>query len=312
MRVYFNGEIIPESKAKISIFDHGVLYGDGVFEGIRSYNGAVFKLEEHTERLFASARYISLDIKMTHEDVNRATLDTLAANDLYENAYIRTVVTRGEGDLGINPAKCTGNPTIFIIADDIALYPRFFYENGLRVVTLAVPQKPISGLSPMVKSLNYLNNILGTIQINNYNAWTQGRSFSELSEEEKLLIVTEGIMLSADGHVTEATADNVFIVKDGVLFTPPVSEGVLEGITRNSILDLASELGIRSVEARLSVFDLYSANECFLTGSAAELVAVRDIDGRRIGNGIESFDVYGRLRAAFPEYVSRHSTPVPK
>ncbi|MEP0813853.1 MAG: branched-chain-amino-acid transaminase [bacterium] len=312
LKVYFNGRIVPAAEAGISVFDHGLLYGDGVFEGIRSYNGAVFRLDEHLDRLYDSARYLSLDIGMAKNEMEAAVLETLAANDLYGNAYIRLVVTRGPGDLGINPNKCTGGATVFIITADIQLYPRFFYENGLRVVTLAVPQKPVVGLSPMVKSLNYVNNILGMIQVNNYNAWTGGRSFTSLSDEEKMLLVSEGIMISREGYVTEATADNVFVVKNGVLSTPDVNEGILPGITRNSVLEIADELGIETRERRLTVFDLYGADECFLTGTAAELVAVRDIDGRTIGDGINSFEVYRSLKEAFPGYVARHGTPIPR
>ena len=312
LKVFFNGEVLPVGEARISVFDHGVLYGDGVFEGLRSYGGAVFKLEEHTRRLFASAKCIALDIGMTPEAMYQATLDTLAANGMYGTAYIRTVVTRGEGDLGINPRKCYGKPTVFIIAADIELYPAFIYEHGLRVVTLSVPQKSIAGASAMVKSLNYLNNILGALQVNNYNAWMRGRAFKELTNDEKLLFVGEGIHLSPSGHVTEATADNLFTVKAGCLCTPPVSEGMLGGITRGSVLEMACELGINARVEQMTVHDLYTSDECFLTGSAAELVPVREIDGRRIGDGVASFDVYARLKEHFPEYVARYSTPVPR
>jgi branched-chain amino acid aminotransferase len=312
LKVYINGEIVPAAEARLSVFDHGVLYGDGVFEGLRSYNGAVFKLAEHTHRLFASAKYIALDISMTHEQVDDATLATLAANGLFGNAYIRTVVTRGEGDLGINPKKCYGKPTVFIITADIELYPQFIYEHGLRVITLSVPQKPVAGASAMVKSLNYLNNILGTLQVNNYNSWMRGREFKDLSDDEKLMFAGEGVHLSADGYVTEATADNIFIARNGCLITPPISEGLLGGITRDSVFEMAGELGIEAREARMTVYDLYTCDECFLTGSAAELVPVREIDGRRIGSGVDSFDAYARLKEYFPKYVARYSTPVPR
>jgi branched-chain amino acid aminotransferase len=312
LKIFFNGKIVPESDARVSVFDHGLLYGDGIFEGLRSYNGAIFKLTEHTDRLFASAKHLMINIGMTREEINNATLETLVANDLYANAYIRTVVTRGTGDLGINPNKCHGTSTVFIVADEIELYPQFYYEQGLRVVTLGVSQKPVSGLSPMVKSLNYLNNILGTIQVNNYNAWVRGRKFDKLSSHEKSMVVSEGIMLSADGHVTEATADNVFIVKDRVLHTPSVAEGLLAGITRSSIIEIASELGIRTIEDRMTVYDLYTADECFLSGSAAELVPVREIDGRTIGAGVESFSIYSQIRREFPEYVAQNSTTIPR
>ncbi len=312
LKIYFNGSIVPECDARISVFDHGLLYGDGVFEGLRSYNGSVFKLEEHTKRLFASAKHLMIDIGMTEREINQTTLDTLAANNLYGNAYIRTVVTRGSGDLGINPNKCYGNSTVFIITDAIALYPEFYYDFGLRVVTLGVLQKSVSGLSPMIKSLNYLNNILGTLQVNNYNAWLRGRRFEDLTLEEKLAVVGEGIMLSPSGHVTEATADNIYIVKDNVLYTPPVSEGLLAGVTRSSILEIAAELDVKTCVDRLTVYDLYTADECFLSGSAAEIVPVREIDGRVIGGGVDSYSVYSRIRTAFPAYVAKHSTPVPR
>lgn len=311
LKVFFNGKIVPAAQAAISIFDHGVLYGDGVFEGLRSYGDKVFKLAEHVDRLFDSANYIKLDIGMTPAEIIRATLDTLAANNLYNGAYVRIVVTRGPGDLGINPAKCTGKPTIYVIAASIELHNEFYYRHGLRAITLSVPQRPVAGASPLVKSLNYLNNILGTILINNCNTWMAGRKFAELTDQEKFLVVNEGIMLSREGKVTEATAENVFIVKGGVLFTPPVSEGILIGITRNSIIEIAAQQGIPFQERSITPFELYNSDECFLSGSAAELIPVREIDGRKIGGGVASFDIYGRLRDAFGEYIQRHSVQIP-
>ncbi len=311
LKVFFNGKIVPAAQAAISIFDHGVLYGDGVFEGLRSYGDKVFKLHEHVERLFESANYIKLNIGMTPAEVARATLDTLAANNLYDGAYVRIVVTRGPGDLGINPAKCTGKPTVYVIAASIELHNEFFYTHGLRAITLSVPQRPVAGASPLVKSLNYLNNILGTILVNNCNTWMAGRKFAELNEEEKFQVVNEGIMLSREGKVTEATAENVFIVKNEALFTPPVSDGILIGITRNSIIEIASRLGIPFQERSLTPFELYNADECFLSGSAAELIPVREIDGRIIGRGVRSFEIYGRLKDEFAGYIDTHSVQIP-
>lgn len=311
LKIFFNGNIVPAAQAAISIFDHGVLYGDGVFEGLRSYGNKVFKLDAHVRRLFDSAKYIHLDIGMTEAEMTDAVLETIAENGLFDGAYIRIVVTRGIGDLGINPAKCTGKPTIYIIAASIELFNEFFYEHGIKAITLAVPQRTVTGASPLVKSLNYLNNVLGTVLVNNCNAWMAGRTFSELSTEEKLRVVNDGIMLSREGKVTEATAENVFIVRDGKLITPPPSEGILIGITRNSIMEIAVELGIPVFEHSITAFELYTADECFLTGSAAELIPVREIDGRPIGKGIASFGVYSRLSAAFPAYIEKHCTIIP-
>ena len=311
LKVFFNGKIVPAAEAAISIFDHGVLYGDGVFEGLRSYGRNVFKLREHTRRLFDSAKYIKLDIGMTEKEANDAVLETLSANGLYYGAYIRMVVTRGPGDLGINPAKCTGAPTVYVIAATIELFDKFFYEHGFKLITLSVNQRPVIGSSALVKSLNYLNNILGTIVVNNCNAWMAGRKFADLTYEEKLMVVSDGIMLSRDGLVTEATVENIFIVRGGKLITPPGSDGILLGITRESILELAGELDIPACERSITTFELYSADECFVTGTGAELAPVREIDGRKIGAGVGSFEVFNRLRDAFPGYIERHITPIP-
>ncbi len=263
-KVYLNGNLVDRENAKVSVFDHGLLYGDGVFEGIRSYNALVFKLKEHTDRLFDSAKAIELSIPMTKAEVIKAIVETLKANGL-KDAYIRLVVSRGAGDLGLDPRKCK-NPTIFIITDKIVLYPKEFYENGLEIVTAKTRRNMRAALDPEIKSLNYLNNILAKIE-----AIKAG--------------VEEAIMLNQDGDVAECTGDNIFMVKKGVLSTPPKEAGVLKGITRNAVLGLAKAEGIKTEEKKIKQKDLYSADECFLTGTAAEIIPVTKIDQKKIGDG---------------------------
>ncbi|MDD2866021.1 MAG: branched-chain-amino-acid transaminase [Candidatus Omnitrophota bacterium] len=264
MLIYFNGKLIKKEDAKVSVFDHGLLYGDGVFEGIRSYNCLVFKLREHIDRLYASAQGISLKVPMEKKQMEKAIIDTLKANKL-KDAYIRAVVTRGEGDLGLDPRNCR-RPTVFIITDKIALYPAELYHKGLKIVTVPTRRNIPEALNPQIKSLNYLNNILGKIEAINAGA-------------------PEAVMLDQNGYVTECTGDNIFMVKDKVLVTPPVSVGVLNGITRGAVLEVAAKAGLKACERMVTRFELYIADELFLTGTAAELIPVVMIDGRQIGTG---------------------------
>ena len=264
MKIYMNGNLVPKEEACVSVFDHGVLYGDGVFEGIRVYEGNVFRLREHIERLYESAKTIAMEIPMSIQEMEQATLDTVAANE-QRNAYIRLVVTRGVGDLGIDPTSCP-TPTVFIICATIQLYPEKFYEDGISLITASTRRIPMQCLDPRIKSLNYLNNILAKI-------------------EAKKAGVPEAIMLNTRGRVAECTADNIFIIKKGVLITPRLTEGALPGITRASVMELASQAGMRTREASMGLHDLYNADECFLTGTGAEIVPVVGIDGRKIGSG---------------------------
>ncbi len=264
MKVYLNGKLVPEESAKISVFDHGLLYGDGVFEGIRSYDGLIFKLKEHIDRLYRSADAIKLEIPMTKKELIDAVIKTLKANKL-KDAYIRLVITRGVGDLGLDPRKCR-SPMIFIIADRIVLYPKEFYQKGLEIVIVSTRRNLPDALDPRIKTLNYLNNILAKIEA--IEAGTE-----------------EAIMLTHAGFVAECTGDNLFIVKNGKLKTPPVEIGALDGITRNAVIDIVEELAIDFKEELLKKKDLYEADEVFLTGTAAEIVPVIKIDSRRIGGG---------------------------
>ena len=263
-KVWLNGKLVDREDAKISVFDHGLLYGDGVFEGIRSYSGRVFRLKEHIRRLFDSANGIRLAIPMTPEELAGAITGTLEANGL-KDAYIRVVVTRGVGTLGLDPNRCQ-SPTVFIITDRIELYPPELYENGLEIITAATMRNHPNAVNPRLKSLNYLNNILAKIEA--IDAGT-----------------LEAVMLNHQGFVAECTGDNLFIVRDGVLFTPPISAGILEGITRDEIIAIAEDFGIKVREENLTRHDLYIADECFLTGTAAEVVPVVRIDKRTIGDG---------------------------
>lgn len=264
LKIWLNGEFVERDQAKISVFDHGLLYGDGVFEGIRSYNGKVFRLEAHVRRLFDSARGIRLQMPLTPEQVAQAILKTLEVNNL-KDSYIRVVVTRGEGTLGLDPNRCP-KPNMFIITDKIALYPQELYENGLEIITAATMRNHPNAVNPRLKSLNYLNNILAKIEA--IDAGT-----------------LEAVMLNHLGYVAECTGDNLFIVRDGALFTPPIAAGILEGITRDEIIDIAQCQGIPVREENLTRHDLYVADECFLTGTAAEVIPVVCIDKRTIGTG---------------------------
>jgi len=264
MKVYLNGKFVEQSKAVVSVFDHGLLYGDGVFEGIRSYDGLIFKLREHIDRLFESAHTIMLTIPMSKAELIEVVKQSLRVNKLHD-AYIRLVVTRGEGDLGLDPRKC-GRPTVFVIADKIELYPKKLYEQGLELITVATQRNVPEALNPQIKSLNYLNNILAKIE-----AITAGYE--------------EAIMLSHSGYVTECTGENLFIVKGQRLLTPPPYIGVLRGITRQTVMDLAGGRRLDVCEELLTRHDLFNADEVFLTGTAAEIVPVVKIDGRVIGSG---------------------------
>jgi len=264
LKVCIDGKLVDKENATVSVFDHGLLYGDGVFEGIRVYNGEMFRGEAHIDRLFDSAKAIALEIPATKKELREDIYRTLRANDL-TNAYVRVVVTRGEGTLGLDPTKCD-EPRIIIITDDIVLYPDEYYENGLEVITVPTLRNHQNALSPKIKSLNYLNNILAKI-------------------EGLQAGVVEAIMLNQQGYVAECTGDNIFVVKDGALVTPPAHAGILEGITREVVIELAERLGIDVKFQQLTRFDLYVADECFLTGTAAEIVPVVKIDRRVIGNG---------------------------
>lgn len=264
MLVYLNGKLVDKEKAAISVFDHGLLYGDGVFEGIRCYDRLIFKLNEHIDRLYRSADAIELKIPMTKTDMIKAVIETLKANAL-QDAYIRLVVTRGRGDLGLDPRKCKA-PTVFIITDKISLYPKEFYQKGLEIITSKTKRNLAAALDPRIKSLNYLNNILAKI-----DAIKSG--------------VEEAIMLTYNDYVAECTGDNIFIVRDGQLMTPPTDVGALEGITRNAVIGLAKKIGMPFQEKMLKLEEVYSADEVFLTGTAAEIIPVTKIDKRRIGSG---------------------------
>lgn len=288
MLIYIDGEFLPKAEAKVSVFDHGLLYGDGVFEGIRSYNGRVFKLDEHLERLYDSAKAIMLQIPMPIETMKETVLETLRRNNLTE-AYIRLVITRGVGDLGLDPDKCP-KPGIIIIGDKIALYPQKFYEDGLEIVTASVRRNYAEAINPRIKSLNYLNNILAKI-------------------EGKQSGAEEVLMLNAEGYVVECTGDNIFWIKDEVLVTPPVHIGILEGVTRNSVIDLAHEAGIQVEERVFTRHDLYIADECFLTGTAAEVIPVVKIDRRAIGDG-QPGRITQKLIDAFRQFAHSYGTPI--
>jgi branched-chain amino acid aminotransferase len=286
MLIYIDGEFLPKAEAKVSVFDHGLLYGDGVFEGIRSYNGRVFKLDEHLERLYDSAKSIMLQIPIPIETMKEKVLETLRLNHLRE-AYIRLVVTRGVGDLGLDPDKCP-NPSIIIIADKITLYPPKFYEEGLDIVTVSVRRNYAEAINPRIKSLNYLNNILAKI-------------------EGKQAGAEEVLMLNAEGYVVECSGDNIFWVKNEVLVTPPVYMGILEGVTRNSVIDLAREAGMQVEERVFTRHDLYIADEIFLTGTAAEVIPVVKVDQRVIGDG-QPGKVTQKLIAAFRQFANNYGT----
>jgi len=287
-KIYIDGKLLPEAEAKISVFDHGLLYGDGVFEGIRFYNGRVFRLEEHLERLWDSARSICLAVPMSMRDMTNALLETIRANDM-RDGYIRLVLTRGVGNLGLNPAQCK-TPSVIIIAATVALYPAEVYQKGLNVVTCATRRTNPASLNPAVKSLNYLNNVMARIEAN-------------------LAGADEALMLNDNGNVAECTADNVFIIKHGQIFTPPIAAGALRGITRAVVFEIAAETGIRITETDVTRHDVFVADECFLTGTAAEVIPVIKADGRIIGTG-KPGPITTRTIARFREITRETGTPI--
>ena len=264
MKIYLNDQLVDSSEAKVSVFDHGLLYGDGIFEGIRLYDGCVFKLEEHLERLEYSAKAIMLDMPWTREEISNAVCETCRANDL-QDGYIRLVVTRGVGSLGLSIKNCD-QPQLIIIADNIQLYPSEYYEQGLSIITVPTRRCNPAALPPTVKSLNYLNNILAKI-------------------EAQHLGYHEAIMLNDQGYVAECTGDNVFIIHKGALITPASSSGALKGITRGTVLEIADHLNIPYREENMTRYDVWVADEVFLTGTAAEIVPIVEVDARKIGDG---------------------------
>ena len=263
-KVWINGKLYEKQDAKISVYDHGLLYGDGVFEGLRSYDGKVFRLEEHLKRLWNSAKAILLEIPMSPEAIGRAIDETLQANGI-SNGYIRLVVTRGAGTLGLDPNR-TSDPQVIIITDFIAVYPQELYQEGLEIITASTLRNHPAALNPRIKSLNYLNNILAKI-------------------ESLQAGCMEALMLNHKGEVAECTAVNIFLVRDGVLLTPPTDAGVLEGITREAVMELARQQGLEVREVPITRHDVYIADECFLTGTAVEVIAVVKVDSRKIGSG---------------------------
>lgn len=288
MKIYLDGKFVDDADAKVSVFDHGLLYGDGVFEGIRLYGGNVFRLDEHLERLEYSAKAIMLDLPLTRQQLSDATCETCRINGLTDG-YIRLVVTRGVGDLGLAPWLCA-KPSVFIIASKISLYPQEHYDNGLAIVTVPTRRINPSALPPTIKSLNYLNNILGKIEAKQFGA-------------------LEAIMLNDQGYVAECTADNIFTVHKGEIVTPPASQGALKGITRGTIFDIARELGLTIREADMTRYDVWVADECFLTGSGAEVIPVSKLDGRVIGTG-KPGPVTQKVLAAFRRRVLVEGTRI--
>lgn len=288
MKIYLDGALVDQAEAKISVFDHGLLYGDGIFEGIRLYGGNVFRLEEHLERLEYSAKAILLKMPWTRKEISDAVCATCRANQLTDG-YIRLVVTRGVGDLGLSPWLCP-KPSIFIIADKIALYPKEHYEKGLEIVTVPTRRMNPAALSPAIKSLNYLNNILAKIEARQSGA-------------------LEAIMLNDQGFVAECTGDNVFVVHKGKIYTPSAQQGALKGITRDAIFDIAKEIGVPIEEHDLTRYDVWNADEVFLTGTGAEVIPVVKLDGREIGNA-KPGPVFAKVLEAFRRRVRTEGTRI--
>jgi branched-chain amino acid aminotransferase len=288
MKVYINGKFRDEAEATISVFDHGLLYGDGIFEGIRAYNGCVFKLKEHIDRLFCSAKAILLKIPMTHAELMAAVVNTCRQNEV-RDGYIRLVVTRGVGTLGLNPNSCK-EPCVIIIAGKIQLYPAELYKKGMEIITVPTVRNLHSALNPAIKSLNYLNNILAKIEANNSGC-------------------EEAVMLNSEGFVAECTGDNIFIVKENQVLTPPLTAGALYGITRRVVLEISAELGYKVAETNLTRYDLFNADECFLTGTGAELVPIVRIDGRVIGEG-KPGPITERLVEQYHALTKRSGEPI--
>jgi branched-chain amino acid aminotransferase len=276
-KVYINGQLVPKDQAVVSVFDHGFLYGDGIFEGIRIYEGVVFRLDEHLERLYDSAKSILLTIPLDFEEMADAVLNTVRANDL-RDGYIRLVISRGNGDLGLDPRSCQ-KANVIIIADTIQLFPQEYYENGLKIITVPTRRNSPAALNPQIKSLNYLNSVLVKIEAANAGA-------------------LEALTLNAEGYVCEGSGDNVFIVKKGKVYTPPVYLGALDGITRRAIIELCEEMSIPIVETPFTRHEVFIADECFLTGTAAELIPVVEVDKRTIGTG-KPGEITKRLHEGF-------------
>ncbi|WP_207398611.1 branched-chain-amino-acid transaminase [Bremerella alba] len=281
-KVYINGKFFAPNEAMVSVFDHGLLYGDGVFEGLRIYNGKIFRLEQHIRRLYDSAKAICLKIPLTSAEMTQACLETLKQSE-FTDGYIRLVITRGAGTLGLGPER-THDPQVIIIVDKIKLYPQEFYDNGLAIITAATIRNHPAALSPRIKSLNYLNNIMAKIEASNAGC-------------------LEALMLNHKGEVSECTADNIFIVRDGNLLTPPTDAGILEGVTRDVVLELAREAGIPTFEKTLTRHDIYVADECFMTGTAAEVIGVVKVDDREIGDG-KPGPITRKLKTLFVEHTT--------
>ncbi len=288
IEIYIDGKYYPKDEAKISVYDHGLLYGDGVFEGIRAYNGRVFRLEEHLERLYLSAQSILIDIPLNREEMKEAILETLRRNKL-KDSYIRLLVTRGKGDLGLDPRKCA-HPTVVIIADEIKLYPEETYRKGMKIIVASTRKNSNDALSSRIKSMNYLNNILGKIEAINAG-------------------FAEAVMLDRNGFLTECTSENIFLVKHNKLFTPTAVVGILEGITRSVVMELGQKLGYEVNMSFLTLHDLYVADEVFVTGTGAEILPVVEVGGRIVGNG-KPGPVTRRLLAAFRELTQKEGTPI--
>jgi len=283
MKVYINGDFFEKENAKISVFDHGLLYGDGIFEGIRIYNGKIFKLEEHLERLYKSAKAIMLTVPLSFNELEKAVQNTVQINKK-ENGYIRLVITRGKGTLGIDPTNCK-NATVIIIVDDIQLYPAKHYQKGIKIITASVRRISPDSLDPRIKSLNYLNNIMAKLEAENAGC-------------------LEAVMLNKEGFVAECTGDNIFIIKNECMLTPSGSKGALDGVTKKTVMRLAETNGLCAKEAEMAQYDLYNADECFLTGTGAEIIPVIQIDGRIIGAGNPG-SITQQLATDFIDYVNQ-------
>jgi branched-chain amino acid aminotransferase len=288
LQIYIDGKFVPEEDAKISVFDHGLLYGDGIFEGIRVYNKRVFMLDEHLKRLYRGAKVIRLEIPMSQDELKEKVCETVRVNGITDG-YVRLVVTRGKGDLGLSPTK-TANPNVIIIASTIKIYPDEVYQRGLQVVTVSTRRNNPDSLSPQIKSLNYLNHILAHLEVLHVGA-------------------DEGLVLNDNGYITECVVDNFFIVLDGDVITPPTNSGALNGITRMVVFNLCRELGIEIREEQLSLVEAYTADECFLTGTAAEIAPVTYIDERPIGPDGKPGHITMRLMKAFREFTEKEGTP---
>lgn len=286
MKIYLDGEFVEKEDAKISVFDHGLLYGDGIFEGIRIYQNCVYRLDEHLERLEYSAKAIVLDMPWSREELSDLVCESCRVNGL-SDGYIRLIVTRGPGSLGLSPSSCP-KPSLIIIADKIALYPKECYTDGLKIVTVPTRRTNSAALNPGVKSLNYLNNVMAKVEAAQAGA-------------------LEAIMLNDQGNVAECTGDNLFIVHKGVIFTPHASNGALRGITRQAVMDIATSAGYEVKEVNLTRYEIWNADECFLTGTAAELIPVVGLDSRKIGTGGPG-PVTKKLHSAFHDEVSTHGT----